>query len=173
MFNHPELNYSGVLMRAGSCKAVITLACYLSLGGQGNALDVDFDGLVSTVCSVSLNTHGTLALSDDGTELGSEESGGAAGAVLILSIGSNVIDVAAPIRVGADPAGYNSAGEVLEVKYSGAGGLSAISQGYTSGDSDFDVSNIALSVLTLHNRIVNANGFAAGDYTTRTVVTCS
>lgn len=137
------------------------------------ALDVDFDGTVATVCSLSLNTNGTLALSDDGTELGSEEGGGSAASVLVLSIGSNSIDVDAPIRVSADPAGYNSASEVLEVKYSGAGGLSAVSQDYTSADTDFAVSNIAVSLLTLHNRITNPNGFAAGNYTTRTVVTCS
>lgn len=135
-------------------------------------MDVNFDGTVATVCSVSLSADGALALSDDGTELGSEESGGGAGAVLILSIGANTIDVGAPVRVGADPAGYESVGEVLEVKYSGASGLGAISQDYTSADTDFAVSNIPLSLLTLHNRIVNSNGFAAGDYATRTVVTC-
>lgn len=147
--------------------------CCLVPCGQSLALDVDFDGTVSTVCSLALSANGTLALNGDGTELGSEQSGGAAGAVLILSIGSNTVDVDAPVRVGADPAGYQSAGEVLEVKYSGAGGLGLIAQDYTDADTSFAVSNIALSVLTLHNRIVNANGFAAGNYTTRTVVTCS
>lgn len=137
------------------------------------ALDVDFDGTVATVCSLSLNSNGTLALSGDGTELGSEVSGGSAAGVLVLSIGANSVDVDAPNRITADPSGYNAASEVIEVKYSGAGGLSAVSQDYTSSNTSFAVSNIALSLLTLHNRIVNTNGFAAGNYTTRTVVTCS
>ncbi len=160
-------------MRHIAVSSIIPAVFYLLSCAAAQSLDVDFDGTVSSVCSLSLSTNGTMALSADGTVLGSEESGGLAGAVLILSIGSNTIDVAAPVRVGADPAGYVSTGEVLEVSYSGASGLSGVSQAYTSADTDFAASNIPLSLLTLHNRIVNANGFAAGSYATRTVVTCS
>ncbi len=32
--------------------------------------------------------------------------------------------------------------------------------------------SIAASVLTINNRIVNTNGFIAGNYATRTTVTC-
>lgn len=151
----------------------MALPCILLTSVPAYAVNVDFDGTVSTQCSISLSTNGTLALSSDGTVLGSEESGGIAGAVLILSIGANTVDVDAPSRISSDPSGYNPSGETLEVKYVGAGGLIGINQDYTSLATDFPVANIPLSLLTIHNRLTNSNGFAAGTYTTRTVVTCS
>jgi len=137
------------------------------------ALDVEFNGVVATTCTLALGTPGTLALSASGTILGSEEGVAVPATVTILSIGANTIDVAAPIRISADPPGYQAGTEVLEVSYAGAGGLSLISQAYTSLATDFPASNIPLSVLTVNNRITNSAGFAAGTYTTRTVITCS
>lgn len=125
------------------------------------------------VCTLALGTNGTLALSADGTILGSQEGLGVAGTFTVVSIGSNTISVSAPTRVSAPPPGYNSASEQIEVAYWGASGLSAISQGYTSSTTGFGVGTIGVSLLTVHNRIVNPNGFASGSYTTRTVVTCS
>jgi hypothetical protein len=141
--------------------------------GPAQALDVDFNGTVTGVCSLALDTDGTLALSADGTILGSEETLGVPAAVLVLSIGSNTIDVAAPARISADPSGYDDTNETVEVSYGGLGGLAGVTQAYTEIATDFGVGNIALSVLLVNNRIVNPDGFAAGTYTTRTVVTCS
>lgn len=152
--------------------AVFLIAC-LGAVVPAQALDVDFDGTVLAVCSLALSTDGTLTLSANGTVLGSEEPLGVPAAVTILSIGSNSVDVAAPSRISADPAGYDNSLETIEVSYTGVAGLAAVSQTYTSSPTSFALGSIPLSVLTVNNRINNSNGFAAGTYTTRTVVTCS
>ena len=148
------------------------LVCAVSLC-PAQALDVDFNGTITGICSLALDTDGTLAMSTDGTILGSEEALGIPAAVLILSIGTNTIDVAAPNRISADPAGYDDTNEAIEVSYDGLGGLAGVTQAYIDIDTNFNVGNIALSVLVMNNRIVNPDGFAAGTYTTRTVITCS
>lgn len=139
---------------------------------SATAADVTFSGTLSGVCSLALTTPGTLALSTDGTTLGSEELGGIPAAVAILSIGSYTVTVNAPTRT-ASPAAYSTSGEAIQVSYLGLGALSLVSQGYTASNTTFSIGSLPLSVLTMNNRIVNPNGFAAGTYTTRTVVTCS
>lgn len=136
------------------------------------ATDVSFTGTLGPSCTLALGSNGTLALSADGQYLGSSE-GSATGATLtILSIGSNTINVAAP-SLDSSPAGYDPSGQQLQVAYSGVGLLSAVSSAWSSAASSFAVGTIALSVLDIDNRIYNPNGFAAGSYAMRTVVTCS
>jgi hypothetical protein len=148
------------------------LVCWGGLAVPVAAADVNFSGTLIGLCSVALATPGVLALSTDGTVFGSEEIGGVAAAVNILAVGNYTVTVDAPTRTAA-PGGYNATGENIEVSYSGLTGLSLISQAYTSAITTFDIDNLPLSVLVMHNRITNANGFVAGTYGTRTVVTCS
>lgn len=137
------------------------------------AADVDFTGTVSGLCSVALGLNGTLNLSADGTILGSQEGAAVGGTVLILSVGTSTIEVAAPVRIGGNPAGYDDSLEELEVAYAGLNGLSGVSQAYTDQATSFQAANIPLTTLNVHNRIVNPNGFVAGSYSMRTVITCS
>lgn len=123
-------------------------------------------------CTLALGTSGTLGLSADGTILGSEEGGGSSGTITIISVGSNVVDVASPVRIAAPPA-YEATFEQVEVAYSGLNLLAGISQDYTPAATSFAIGTIALSVLEIDNRIVNPAGFAAGSYATRTVITCN
>lgn len=137
------------------------------------AVNVDFSGTVIAGCTLSASTNGTLGLNyTTGTTLGSEETGGAAGSVTILSIGANTLTIGAPSRT-AQPGTYVSTGEAVQVRYQGASGLSSITQAYTSSQTTQPLTTIAASVLTLHNRITNPNGFPDGNYATRTVVTCA
>lgn len=115
----------------------------------------------------------TLALSADGQYFGSQEGAGIPGSVTVVSIGSNTITVAAPTRISAAPSGYDSAAEQLQVAYNGVSLLAGVSQAYTSMPTNIVIGTIALSILTINNRIYNPNGFAAGTYTLQTVVTCS
>lgn len=125
------------------------------------------------ICVLTLDTSGALGLSGDGYRLGSQETGGASGIVLIGSIGSSTVTVSAP-TLTQWPAGYNPAGLSLEVSYHGSGVISSVTQGYTTSQSNFNVPNLINTVaLTLENRAVTATGFASGTYKTRTVVTCS
>jgi len=146
----------------------------LLLAGTLPALadNVDFTGTVTAGCALSATTNGTLALNPAGDTLASNVGTGTPGSVTILSIGSNTLTVGAPTRT-AQPAAYVATGEALEVSYTGASGLSAINQGFTASQTTQPLGTIAASILTIHNRITNSNGFPAGTYSTRTVVTCA
>jgi hypothetical protein len=125
-------------------------------------------------CAIALGTGGTLALSADGTRLGSGE-GGVAGTFTVVNLISPAatLTVSPPVLVTAPP-GFDSGGAQLQAAYFGAGLLSTVSQDYTAAPSSFVVAaNLGLSVVTLNNRIVSATGFASGTYQTRTVITCS
>lgn len=134
--------------------------------------DVTFSGTLLGLCSVALTTPGVLALSTDGTIFGSEEVGGLPAAVSILAVGSYTVTVNAPTRTNA-PGTYDSTGESIEVSYTGLAGLGVLNQAYTTGLTTFPIDTLPLSVLVMNNRITNPNGFVAGTYETRTVVTCS
>lgn len=145
----------------------------ISLGVAPVAADsVGFAGSILDSCSLSLATSGTLAMSLDGTVLGSEESGGQPAQVTILSTGSHSVTVAAPTLV-TSPAGYDPTGQQVEVAYQGQSLLSGVSQPYTGAGTSFPVATIALSSLAINNRIRNTRGFASGSYATQTVVTCN
>ena len=137
-----------------------------------SAVDVTFTGTLLSTCVLALSTPGLLALNTDGNELGSENLGGLPAVVTILSVGNHTVTVDAPTRTAA-PGGYNATGESIAVSYFGAGGLSVINQAYTSSQTTFPVTTIPLTLLTMNNRIQNTNGFVAGAYATRTIVTCS
>lgn len=138
------------------------------------AANVDFTGVVVAGCSIVASTNGTLGLNlTTGTTLGSEEVGGAPGSVTVLSIGASTLTIDAPARTSAAPSGYVTATEIVEVSYTGASGLTGISQAYTSSQTTQSLGTIGASVLTVNNRIRNTNGFPADTYTTRTVITCA
>lgn len=153
---------------------LLGFATGLLLAGALPALaeNVDFTGTVTAGCALSATTNGTLALNPAGDTLASNVGTGTPGSVTILSIGSNTLTVDAPTRT-AQPVDYVATGEAIEVSYTGASGLSAINQGFTSSQTTQSLGTIAASILTIHNRITNANGFPAGTYSTRTVVTCA
>lgn len=156
-------------MRLLTLTTVCVLAAIAPAAAQTN---VDFSGTVSATCSLASATNGTLALNTTGDVLGSQVGTGTPGTVTVLSIGTNNLNVAAPTRI-AQPVAYVATGEVLEVAYTGAAGLSAINQAYTASPTSVAIGTIAAALLTVNNRITNANGFPAGAYTTRTVVTCT
>lgn len=119
-----------------------------------------------------LNT-GTLARSADGTRLASDEPGGVAAVVNIVSLGSSTLTIAAP-TLTQSPAGFNSGGSSVQVAYSGTGLLSAANQPYTTSQTSVTIPNIVSALpLTINNRINSPSGFTSGTYQTRTVVTCS
>lgn len=131
-------------------------------------------------CSINLTSGGTLRPSTDNKTLGSEVNGSTPGVVTsILSLldGTATIEVSPPTRIQT-PAGYNASAETLQVAYNAAAVLGLFpgaSHSYTSSTSSFQATGLLAGLtftITLHNRILNPNGFAPGTYTTRTVVTC-
>lgn len=155
-------------------KRLIISAAVLSIfaAGAAHATDVDFDATLTNQCTLALSTPGVMALSADGTVLSSENVGGVAAAITAVSLGANTLTVGAP-GVVSSPAEYDATAETVEVAYLGAGGLSAVTQDFTGVQTNVALDVIPQSVLTINARISNPGSFAAGDYTVRTVVTCS
>lgn len=151
---------------------IAAAGCVALAAGSANAENVDFTGTLTSACTLAVPTPGLLALSTDGTVLGSEEVGGLAATATVLSIGSSTVTVGAP-SVVASPAGYDDTNEAVEVKYVGQGGLSLVDQSYSSGQTQFATGTIPLSNLVLNAKVTNTDSFDAGDYTVRTVLTCS
>jgi hypothetical protein len=148
------------------------LALALLCAGPVRADTITFGGSILDSCSLALSSGGTLAMSQDGTTMGSEEGAGQPAHLTILSTGSHTVNVGAPTVVSS-PAGYQAGSQQVEVAYQGQSLLSAVSQAYTTSATSFPVATVALSTLTMNNRIVNPQGFASGSYATQTVVTCN
>jgi hypothetical protein len=125
------------------------------------------------LCSLVVLTPGTLGLSADGDRIGSQETGGLPATITVGSVGASTLTVAAPTVIQS-PAGHNTGADLVEVAYQGAGLLAAVSQGYTSVQTQNAIPNlIGVVAVTFHNRVTNSSGFEPGTYQTRTVVTCS
>lgn len=131
----------------------------------------------AAACTISVGTSGTLALSTDGSVLGSEVPGGSSATVFtLLPLLSGVtVDVDAPTLAQA-PGGYNAGSQTLEVAYTAEvpGLVNVKTQPYTTGATSFPTGLLGAVTLTitLNNRIINPGGFQTGSYGTQTVVTC-
>ena len=128
-------------------------------------------------CTINLPTSGTLRPSSDNTVLGSQVNGNTPATVTMLLplLQGVTIQVGAP-SVAQSPGGYNATSETREVAYTAAviGLIQLANQPYIATTTCFQtgiLGTVTVS-MTLHNRVTNPNGFAAGTYTTRTVVTC-
>jgi hypothetical protein len=153
----------------------VVLGCLVAAFGVSPVLaatDVTFTGTVSNTCTVAVPTPGLMALSADGKTLGSEQTGGLAASVTIVSLGGNSITVGAP-SLQTYPLAYTPGSETVQVKYAGLSGLSSVSQTYTSSQTSFAVGILPLTTLLVNMQIINNAGFAQGTYTAKTVLTCS
>ena len=149
--------------------SLVTAAALLAgSAGGAEAQVVNFPGVVIPLC-VLVPTAGVMAISTDGTTLGSEETGGAAAALAVTSSGgAATVSVTAP-TLAAKPAGYGGT-PTVSLKYSSSGGAA---QAYTSSASQYTSTNPLSDVVTLHAKAVDANGFVAGTYRVATTATCS
>lgn len=128
-------------------------------------------------CSLVVQTPGLLRASADNTVLGSQvDANTPATLTSVLPLLRGVtVDVGAPTLLSA-PGGYNSTSQTLEVAYSASviGLIDITSQPYTTSPTSFTTGLLGAVTMTLvmHNRVLNPSGFAPGNYSTRTVVTC-
>jgi hypothetical protein len=141
------------------------------------AVDVIFNGTVADTCglAVPIPATGTMRLGGDPpTILGSDQSGGVPVSLTITSTGTNTITVGAP-TLTSQPVGYSTSGQSLQIGYVGTGGLSIVNRPIAAGSSSFPagILGITVSTILINARIVNANGFAQGDYQLTSVITCS
>lgn len=153
-------------------------ACCAALVGAGLAgwpgtaaaqQAVTFDGSVVASCVLAVSTPGVLAANANGTEVGSEQTLGAAAVVSVTATaGTPSLTVGAP-SLSSKPAAYAGTPS-LSVKYTSTGGAN---QGYTSGSSNYTSNSATGDTITLHAKATDAAGFAAGAYQIQTTVTCS
>lgn len=131
-----------------------------------SATNVTFTGLVVNACVLTLSTPGLLGTSADGTQLSSEESGGTAAILAVVSTGSTPsLSFSAPTLSG--PPGWTGS-PIVSVKMSA---LSGATQAWTASSFTTRLSQL-LDTLTINGRAVNSGGFASGSYTLATTVTC-
>lgn len=141
----------------------------LLAAAPASATDVTFSGTLTGVCTLALSTPGTLGLAADGSL---STSAGLPATLAILSVGTNTLTVNPPVWVTAAD-DYTPGAETLEVGYLGLSGLGLADQALTSSVTTRTLSTLPLSLLTMNARASNSNGFAAGDYEMKVVVTCS
>lgn len=152
-------------------KIVYFMAAGAALSAPVTAQDVDFSGTQLAACTIAIASPGVLGASADGTQLSSQEGAGTAGSITVTSVGANTVTVTAP-TLTLSPVAYDGDG-TLEVSYNGQAGLGGVSQSWTTSQTTFAVGTLPATSVLLNARIVDSGGFDAGNYTVRTVVTCS
>ncbi len=130
------------------------------------ANQVTLTGLVLNSCIVSIPTAGIMAMSSDGTRLGSEEGvTGVPATLTVVAAGfSPTLNFSVPTLNG--PVGLD--GATTQYAYSSLGPGS--SQPYTTGASS--ASSSLIDTFTIHSRVLSGNGFPSGTYTVAVTVTC-
>lgn len=153
MFSRP-CAYSAVLLTASLTAA------------PAAAEQVTLSGTLINSCTLSLSVPGALAAASDGKMLSSETAGGLPATMALVAIGgAPTLTFAAPGVSG--PSGSTS-GATTQIRYTS---LQGANQAYTSSQSS-RVAGALLDTFTIHGRVTNDAGFAAGTYTLTTVVTC-
>lgn len=138
------------------------------LAGPASAIDVTLSATLVNSCVLTLNSSGTMTTSTSGTILSSEQSGGSAASLGVVAVGRlPTVSFAAP-ALTTSPAGWTGS-PTTEVRYTSGGGAN---QSYTTDSSSYSPTGLTDSI-TVHGRVTSSSGFAAGNYTLRTVVTCS
>ena len=132
------------------------------------AADVTLGANLVSSCTLALATPGVMTASASGTVLGSEQPGGSAATLTLVALGTlPTVSFSAP-SLTASPGGW-SASHTDEMRYTSTRGAN---QAYTSSSSSFSETGLT-DTFTVHGRVTSADGFAAGNYTLTTVVTCS
>lgn len=132
------------------------------------AANVNLSATLANSCILSIGTSGLMTANSAGTQIGSENAGGAPATLTVTAIGlSPNVTFAAP-SLSASPAGW-SASPTLAIRYTS---LDGAAQAYTSGQSSFTITGVS-DTFTVHGKVDSAAGFAAGAYTLTTVATCS
>jgi hypothetical protein len=139
----------------------------LATSAQAAPTEIRWTGTVQNNCILTLSTPGTLAAAADGITLGSQETGGAAAILAVISTGTRpTLAFTAPAMTG--PAGWTGT-PTVSMAYTS---LSGLSQAYTTSATTSPQIGTLLDTLTINAKGVNATGFITGTYTITSTVTC-
>jgi hypothetical protein len=128
----------------------------------------------AAVCVLVPGTAGQLGDPvDNHTRMSSEDGGHQTSFTALISLGSSTITVGAPSVIYTGPSPHP--GDTPAIRYSASGLLGSVKQqAYTGAQTSFGINTLDGTVTAIVNgQITNAAGFTQGDYTLRTVVTCS
>lgn len=147
-------------------KRLIALpAMLLAVPAQG--ADVSLTANVLNSCVLTINSNGVMTASADGRTLGSENGGGSPSTLNLVATGLRpTVTFGAP-ALTTRPSEF-TADALTQIRYTSSNGAN---QAYTSGASSAQTA--LLDSFTVHGRVTSDAGFAAGNYTLRTVATCS
>jgi hypothetical protein len=147
---------------------ILGSALLFGLCAPAQAVDVTLGASLFSSCILTLNTAGTMTTSSSGTILGSEQSGGTAAVMGVVAIGLFPTIVFTAPSLTTTPAGWTSS-HTDEIRYTSILGQN---QAYTASSSSHALTGL-IDSFTVHGRVTSTAGFAAGNYTLRTTVTCS
>lgn len=146
---------------------ILIAATGVACASSAQAANVTLNANLTSSCTLTLSSSGAMTVSPTGTILGSEQSGGSSASMTLIAVGIlPTVSFAAPSLV--NPAGW-SASHTNEIRYTSTRGAS---QAYTGSASSFVETGLT-DTFTVHGRVTSAEGFAAGNYTLTSVVTCS
>lgn len=149
-------------------QVLIIAAAAAGIAAPASAADVTLQASLVNSCTLSTGSPGVMTAAVNGQRIGSEETGGTAATLSVTVIGAlPSIGFSAP-TLTTSPAGW-SASPTLAVRYTSVGGAN---QAYTSSASSYTMTALS-DTFTVNGRVDSAAGFAAGNYTLRTVATCS
>ncbi len=133
-----------------------------------SAANVSLQANLLSSCTLALGTTGNLAMSTTGLQIGSENAGGVAATMTLIAVGGLPdIHFAAP-TLTASPSGW-SGSHTDSIRYTS---LRGANQSYTSSATTVTAGGLT-DTFTVHGKVDASAGFAAGNYTLTTVVTCS
>ena len=149
-------------------KRILVLGALAAAAAPLPAANVNFGATLANSCVLSIGTSGVMTANSAGTQIGSENAGGTAATLTVTAIGlSPTVTFAAP-SLTASPGGW-AASPTLAIRYTS---LDGANQAYTAASSNFTITGLS-DTFTLHGKVDNVGGFAAGTYTLTTVATCS
>lgn len=153
-------------MTSNFLKGAAPLIAAIALAAPAQAENVTLSGTLINSCVLSLSVPGAIAATGDGTVMTSETAGGLPATMALVAIGGTpTVNFAAP---GLSGPSASTSGATTQIRYTS---LQGASQAYTSSASS-RAGGALLDTFTIHSRVTNSAGFAAGTYTVTTVVTC-
>jgi hypothetical protein len=154
-------------MRTGLFFVSFLVAAVFAAPLLAETQNVIFDGTVDAVCTLSIDSNGTLGTSVDLQSLSSKLAGGSAGSVTLSTTGGVELSVD-PVTVVTVPAGDLSA-TTWTPTYSATGTHTIAETGSATELDDAGTSTVAVHVVGAKG---GANRFAAGNYQATVTVRC-
>lgn len=152
-----------------SAISLIFLAGGLCASGQATAANVSFNGLILDSCSVTLGVPGALGVDGAGRTLASSESGGVAGAAVVLTTSSAYkLEVDPPSSFAVAPA--NSTPDSIAATFTATGVTSILAQAAgTPLNLNLGLTNVAVNTTATRSSSIFPSGIYRVDVAVRCV----